>query len=59
MKTEKYIKLGECAICPYSDKTKDKDLLCHWSRKNPEKCVDIKECGHFPYIPGDIADKEL
>ena len=51
MKLIKYIKLGECALCPYASKKKDKPLMCNWNDdKKSEICSKIFECGNFPDI---------
>ena len=59
MKVEEYIHLGECAICPYSDKKRDKKLRCHWSDTKSEPCNKIKKCGSFPAMKVDISKLEI
>ena len=59
MKLQEYIRLGECAICSYSDKKQEKKLRCNWSDKKSELCNKIKKCGNFPEMRGDISNIEI
>ncbi len=57
MKLKEYIKLGECAICPYSSKERDKKIQCNWDDDKPSvDCSSVKSCGSFPK---DISQLEL
>lgn len=55
MKIIEYVRLGACAICPYSDKKQNKKLKCHWDNYNPDFCVKVKVCRNFPDVKENIA----
>ena len=60
MKVIEFIRLGECAICPYSTKKKDKQLRCHWSDSKPAtRCGKIRKCGNFLEGKVDISNLKV